>query len=238
MRSNKHSKKTKTRTRTRTKRTYKKGGDTSSDIIRLEEGLGPRKDTYVIDIKPSSSPRPSSRSHARSSSSIPPPPFGTPPSLPDSDSFKSVIEKVMATPISQKNRKNSFPYESVVYNPDDIEGMVHDNRPFPPKASPMQFEVSPPLARKKPDRETYYKLFMSDMEDYNVPFSDRKPLPSKIILRDGRVENQGFNPLESWSAEKERPSDLGFGIRFGRRPRKTKRRHNKHSKKHHKKTRR
>ena len=220
--------------KTKTRRFHKKGGDTSSDIIRLEEGLGPRKDTYVIDIKPSSSPRP----RPRSSSSIPPPPFGTPPPFSDSDSFKSVIEEVMAAPLPRKNSKRSFPYQPVVYNPDDIEGMVHDNRPFPPKASPIQFEVSPPLARRNPDRPTYYQLFMSDMDDYAIPFSDTKPLPSKIILRDGRVHNQGFNPLESWSAEKERPSDLGFGIRFARRQRKTKKRHNKHSKRHHKKTRR
>jgi hypothetical protein len=66
---------------------------------------------------------------------------------------------------------------------------------------------------------------MADIDDYNIPFSDRKPLPSKIILRDGRVQNQEFNPLKSWSAEKERPSDLAFG-----RKRKTKR-HHKHSKK-------
>jgi hypothetical protein len=230
MRSNKHSKKTKTRTRTRTKRTYKKGGDTSSDIIRLEEGLGPRKDTYVIDIKPSSSPRP----RPRSSSSIPPPPFGTPPPFSDSDSFKSAIEAVI--PLSQKNSKRSFPYQPVIYNPDDIEGMVHDNRPFPPKAIPVQFEVSPPLAKRKPHTPYLLSTFMADIDDYTIPFSDTKPLPSNIVLRDGRVQNQEFNPLKSWSTEEGRPSDLGFGILYGRK-RKTKRRH-KHSKKHHKKTRR
>ena len=191
MRSNKHSKKTKTRTRT--KRSYKKGGDTSSDIIRLEEGLGPRNDTYVIDIKPSSSPSP-------------------------------------------RNSKRSFPYESVVYNPDDIEGMVHDNRPFPPKAIPVQFEVSPPLAKRKHHTPNILSSFMADIDDYTIPFSDTKPLPSNIVLRDGRVQNQEFNPLKSWSSEKERPSDLAFGVLFGRK-RKTKRR-NKHSKKHHRKTRR
>jgi hypothetical protein len=237
MRSKKYTKKTKTRTRT--KRSYKKGGDTSSDIIRLEEGLGPRKDTYVIDIKPSSSPSPRPRARARTStSSIPPPPFGTPPPLPneDSESFKSAIEAILPLAMSRKNSKISFPYESVVYNPDDIEGMVHDNRPFPPKAIPVQFEVSPPLAKRKHHTPNILSTFMADIDDYTIPFSDTKPLPSNIVLRDGRVQNQEFNPLKSWSSEKERPSDLAFGVLFGRK-RKTKRR-NKHSKKHNKKTRR
>lgn len=220
--------------RTKTRRYHKRGGDTSSDIIRLEEGLGPRKDTYVIDIKPSSSPSP--RHRPRSSSSIPPPPLGTPPFLSDSDSFKSAIEAVV--PLSRKQSKRSFPYESVLYNPDDIEGMVYDNRPFPPKALPVQFEVSPPLVKKKPNRSNILSTFMSDMDDYAIPFSNTKLLPPKIILINGKVQNQEFNPLESWSTEESRPSDLGFGIRFARRPRKTKKRHNKHSKRHHKKSRR
>jgi hypothetical protein len=217
--------------KTKTRRFHKKGGNTSSDlaISRMEEGLRPRnkRDSYIIDIKPSS----------RSSSSIPPPP---PLPLSDSDSFKSVIEEILPLPQkkSKKNlhRKKSFPYQPVVVDLYDIEGMVHDNRPFPPKALPIQFEVSPPLAKKKRHIPNILSTFMSDVEDYNIPFSDTKPLPSKIILRDGRVQNQGFNPLESWSAEKERPSDLGFGIKVGRKQ-KTKRRY-KHSKKHHKKTRR
>ena len=232
MRSKKHYKKTKTTTRT--KRSYKKGGDTSSDI-RVEKGLGPRNDTYVIDIKPSSSPSVRARSL---SSSIPPPPFGTPPPISneDSDSFKSAIEEILPLKMSRKNRKRSFPYESVVYNPDDIEGMVHDYRPFPPKAIPVQFEVSPPLANRKQHKPFRLSTFMSDMEDYAIPFSDTKPLPPKIVLRKGSVQNQEYNPLQSWSSEKERPSDLAFGILLGRK-RKTKR-HHKRTKKHHKKTRR
>jgi len=237
MRSNKHSKKTKTRTRT--KRSYKKGGDTSSDIIRLEEGLGPRNDTYVIDIKPSSSPSPRPIFRARTSSSIPPPPFGTPPPISNedssSDSFKSAIEEILPVKMARKNSKRSFPYESVVYNPDDIEGMVHDNRPFPPKAIPVQFEVSPPPTKKKPNRPDILTTFMSDMEDYAIPFSDTKPLPPKIVLigeNPLRLQDQAYNSLSPWSNEADRPSDLAFG-----RKRKTKRR-NKHSKKHHKKTRR
>ena len=231
MRSKKHYKKTKTTTRT--KRSYKKGGDTSSDI-RVEKGLGPRNDTYVIDIKPSSSPSVRARSL---SSSIPPPPFGTPPPISneDSDSFKSAIEEILPLKMSRKNRKRSFPYESVVYNPDDIEGMVHDYRPFPPKAIPVQFEVSPPLANRKQHKPFRLSTFMSDMEDYAIPFSDTKPLPPKIVLigeNPLRLQDQAYNSLSPWSNEADRPSDLAFG-----RKRKTKRR-NKHSKKHHKKTRR
>jgi hypothetical protein len=215
--------------KTKTKRLHKKGGNTSSDlaIARMEEGLRPTKDAYVIDIKPS----------FHSSSSIPPPP---PLPLSDSDSLKSVIEEIVPFPQKQSkknlHRKKSFPYQPVVVDSYDIEGMVHDNRPFPPKELPIQFKVSPPLAKKKHHIPNILSTFMSDIDDYAIPFSDTKPLPSKIIIRDGRVQNQGFNPFESWSAEKERPSDLGFGIKLGKR-RKTKRRH-KHSKKHHKKTRR
>jgi hypothetical protein len=172
----------------------------------------------VIDIKPSSSPSVRARSL---SSSIPPPPFGTPPPISneDSDSFKSAIEEILPLKMSRKNRKRSFPYESVVYNPDDIEGMV-----------------SPPLANRKQHKPNRLSTFMSDMEDYAIPFSDTKPLPPKIVLRKGSVQNQEYNPLQSWSSEKERPSDLAFGILLGRK-RKTKR-HHKRTKKHHKKTRR
>ena len=57
-----------------TKRFYKKGGDTSSDMYRMEEGLGPRKDVYAIEIKPTPSSY-SSYSARSPSSSIPPPPL-------------------------------------------------------------------------------------------------------------------------------------------------------------------
>jgi hypothetical protein len=95
MRSKKHTRKIKTKTKTKTKRTYKKGGNTSSDlaVIRMEEGLRNKNkpDTYIIDIKSSS----------HSSSSIPPPP---PLPLSDSDSFKSVIEEIVPLPRKKAKR--------------------------------------------------------------------------------------------------------------------------------------
>jgi hypothetical protein len=211
MRSKKHSKKTK-KTRTRTKRTYKKGGDTSSDIIRLEEGLGPRKDTYVIDIKPSSSP--TARSRARSSSSIPLPPFGTPPPFSDSDSFKSAIEEILQNPLPPKN---SFPYKRVVVDPDDIEGVVYDNRPFPPKASPVYYTSSTPSAPKiRPMPPTSYELARADSEDRKIPLILTKSPSPVFFTRYGNVLNQEYNP-----------SSRAMGI-----GRKTRKRHNKRSKKH------
>jgi hypothetical protein len=177
MRSKKqNTKKTRTRnkSRTRTKRTYKKGGDTSSDIIRLEEGLGPRNDTYVIDIKPSSSPSP-------------------------------------------RNSKRSFPYERVVVDPDDIEGVVYDNRPFPPKASPVYYTSSTPSApKRRPMPPTSYELARADSEDRKIPLILTKSPSPVFFTRYGNVLNQEYNP-----------SSRAMGI-----GRKTRKRHNKRSKKH------
>jgi hypothetical protein len=211
MRSKKqNTKKTRTRnkSRTRTKRTYKKGGDTSSDIIRLEEGLGPRKDTYVIDIK--SSPR----RRSSSSYSIPPPPLGRPTPLSNSDSFKSAIEEMLQNPLPPKN---SFPYERVVVDPDDIEGVVYDNRPFPPKASPVYYTSSTPSApKRRPMPPTSYELARADSEDRKIPLILTKSPSPVFFTRYGNVLNQEYNP-----------SSRAMGI-----GRKTRKRHNKRSKKH------
>jgi len=205
-----------------TRKFHKKGGDTSSDISRMEEGLGPRKDVYAIEIKPtpSSHSSHSSRSprYPRSPrsplSSIPPPPY-----LLSSSSIKELL-----TP-PQKNSKKVFPYEEVNVDPYDIEGMVQDLRPFPPKATPIQFEVSPPLTKRRVP-------FNLSINNSDAPFRLTKPLPDVLVVRDSKVQNQNFNPFKSWSAEEDRPSDIAFGYRV-----KTmrKRRHNKKTRKHSKK---
>ena len=196
-----------------TKRFHKKGGDTSSDMSRMEEGLGPRKDVYAIEIKPTPSSY-SSYSARSPSSSIPPP-----PSLLSSSSIKELL----APP--QKNSKKIFPYERVDVDPYDIESMVQDLRPFPPKATPTQFEVSPPLTKRRVP-------FNLSFNNTDAPFRLTKPLPDVLVVRDAKVQNQNFNPFKSWSAEEERPPDLAFGYRV-----KTmrKRHHNKKTRKHKKK---
>ena len=192
-----------------TKRFYKKGGDTSSDMYRMEEGLGPRKDVYAIEIKPTPSSY-SSYSARSPSSSIPPP-----PPLLSSSSIKELL-----TP-PQKNSKKIFPYERVDVDPYDIESMVQDLRPFPPKATPIQFEVSPPLTKRRVP-------FNLSFNNTDAPFRLTKSLPDVLVVRDAKVQNQNFNPFKSWSAEEERPPDLAFGYRV-----KTmrKRRHNKKTRK-------
>ena len=124
--------------------------------------------------------------------------------------------------LPQKNSKKVFPYEEVNIDPYDIEGMVQDLRPFPPKAAPIQFEVSPPLTKRRVP-------FNLSFNNTDAPFRLTKPLPDVLVVRDAKVQNQNFNPFKSWSAEEDRPSDIAFGYRV-----KTmhKRRHNKKTRKH------
>ena len=99
--------------------------------------------------------------------------------------------------------------------------MVQDLRPFPPKATPIQFEVSPSLTKRRVP-------FNLSFNNSDAPFKSTKSLPDVLVVRDAKVQNQNFNPFKSWSAEEERPPDLAFGYRV-----KTmrKRRHNKKTRK-------
>jgi hypothetical protein len=217
MRSNKRTYQRKTRKIYR--RNHRKGGEhTTSELDRMERGL---KDTFAIDIRPSSSSKFATPRSRNSSSFIPPPPLGRPPF---SSKSMSGLSFTRETPrrLPRKNSKTYFPYESVIVDPNDIEnGVNYDNRELPPKASPLYYKSSTPSApRIRPMPPTSYELARADSEDRKIPFQ-RKKLPSNVSVNEyGQVLNQEYNR----------------GARgIGRKTRKTRKYRNKHSKTLHKK---
>jgi len=157
----------------------------------MERGI---KDTFAIDIRPSSSSKFATPMSRNSSSFIPPPPLGRPPFSSRSISSLSFTRETPRR-LPRKTGTTQFPYETIVIDPNDIEtGIDYDDRVLPPKASPVYYTSSTSSApRIRPMPPTFYELARADSEDRKIPL-ERKKLPSNVFVTDfGKVLNQEYN---------------------------------------------